>query len=291
VLESQDGYNKNAIPTPNSYMNYLLKGGNIPGDLSLRAANTGEGKTAKLIDEINCSEKYTNVLLYSLEMSGIKVVGRIVANKESLNSYYFSGVKKLDKSQLYQVDQRMTKLKDSNIYIDESSFWHIDKLRIDVKRNVKEFGIGIVFIDYLQLIDGTGKTRNNREQEISYVSRMLKGIAKENDIPVVAAVQFGKDTYQKTPSLKDLRESHAIAQSADVVIAIYTTPGQNPDADSNIFDSELILLKNRDGMTHKEDVKYNKSTNSFRSIDKLHAEPPEQPPMEYYNEPKERTIL
>ncbi len=282
ILEAQEGINKEAIPTTNYYINRLLKGGFMPGKLIYYAATPGQGKSAKLVDEINNAEKYRNVCLYSLEMPADEFLGRLVANKEAINSYYFEGMvnKKLDKIQLERIDKRMSKLKNSNIFVDESPFWHIDKLRMDIKRIVKEYDIGIVFVDYIQLVDGTRKDRN-REQEVNYVARTLKGIAKENYIPIVCAAQFGRNTYNKKPTLKDLRESAGLEQAADIVIGIYTPLEQTKDEDSDIFDTELLVLKNRGGKEHFEKVKWDKSTYRFVSISQ-HPEPNQEAMESYY---------
>ena len=168
----------------------------------------------------------TPVGVFSLEMSNTQLVQRILSAQSEIDMEKISRGR-LENHEMEQLIQRgISKLDTAPIYLDDTAALNIFELRAKARRMVNKHGVGMIIIDYLQLMSGTGENRNtNREQEISTISRSLKALAKELKIPVIALSQLNRAlesrSSNKAPMLSDLRESGAIEQDADMVMFLY----------------------------------------------------------------------
>lgn len=225
-------------------------------DLVIVAARPSMGKTAFVLTMArNMSiEHNKSVAFFSLEMSSMQLVNRLIVSETELPSHRIRNGKLAD-FEWEQLDYKIKRLLDSPIYIDDTPAISIFELRAKARRLKRQFNIDILIIDYLQLMTGTNDTKGNREQEVSNISRALKGIAKELDIPVIALSQLNRSVEirsgTKRPQLSDLRESGAIEQDADMVIFIHRPEkyGLLEDENGNSLRglAEIILAKHRNG--------------------------------------------
>ena len=228
-------------------------------DLIVLAARPGMGKTAFVLSMArNMSvEKKIPVAFFSLEMSSIQLITRLISSETSISS------EKLRKAQLTPEEwnvlyTKVKSLEEAPLFIDDTPSLSIFDLRAKARRLVSQQGVKMIMIDYLQLMSlGNGVKMGNREQEISVISRSLKSIAKELDIPIIALSQLSRAVEtrggSKRPMLSDLRESGAIEQDADIVSFIYRPEYygfSNWDSDDNmpcVGEAELIIAKHRNG--------------------------------------------
>lgn len=233
-------------------------------DLIILAARPAVGKTAFALNlarnAVMHASKSTPVALFSLEMSAGQLVQRILsAESEIWLEKIARG--KLEEHEMKQLYARgIQRLAQAPLFIDDTPALNIFELRAKCRRLKNKHNIGMVIIDYLQLMSGTGENRNsNREQEISNISRNLKGLAKELNIPIIALSQLsravetrsaGKDG-NKMPQLSDLRESGAIEQDADMVMFLYRPEyydiTQNEMGESNRGETHVRIAKHRNG--------------------------------------------
>jgi replicative DNA helicase len=227
------------------------------------------------------------VALFSLEMSADQLATRILAEQSSISSENLR-MGKISKQEFRQLARAAGELESLPLYIDDTPGLTIAALRARARRLKRQKGIGMVIIDYLQLLQGTGRNANdNRVQEISEISRGLKTLAKELDLPVIGLSQLSRAVEQredKRPQLSDLRESGSIEQDADIVIFIYREDyylaARQPSDDHPDFASwqeemeraygraEIIVAKQRHGATGKVRVKFDSRITKFSdSID------------------------
>ena len=222
-------------------------------DLIIIAARPAMGKTAFVLSMAkNMAVNFnTPVALFSLEMSNVQLVNRLIVNVcEIPGEKIKSG--RLESYEWEQLDFKIKELYDAPIFVDDTPSLSVFELRTKARRLVREHGIKCIIIDYLQLMNASGMNFGSREQEVSTISRSLKGLAKELNIPIIALSQLnrGVEARQgvegKRPQLADLRESGAIEQDADVCMFIYRDDYYNPDTeDKNI--AEIIIAKQRNG--------------------------------------------
>ena len=161
-------------------------------------------------------------------------------------------------------------LSEAPIYIDDTAGITVAEIRAKCRKLKLEKNIGLVVIDYLQLIQGSGKRNSSREQEISEISRSLKILAKELDIPVIALSQLSRAAEQRQdhrPMLSDLRESGAIEQDADIVMFLYRDDYYNPDSEKKNI-AEVILAKHRAGSTGTVELLWMGNYTKFANIDR-----------------------
>jgi replicative DNA helicase len=225
-------------------------------DLVIIAARPSMGKTAFVLSMARnvAVEHNRAVALFSLEMASMQLVNRLIVAETELPSNRIRNGKLAD-FEWEQLDYKIKKLVDAPIYIDDTPAISVFELRAKARRLKRQFNIDILIVDYLQLMTGTPDTRGNREQEVSTISRSLKGIAKELNIPVIALSQLNRSveirTGTKRPQLSDLRESGAIEQDADMVIFIHRPEkyGLLEDENGNSLRglAEIILAKHRNG--------------------------------------------
>ena len=225
-------------------------------DLVILAARPGMGKTAFVLSMArNIAVEFKRpVAIFSLEMAAVQLVMRLIASETRLPA------DKLKKGELkdfewQQLNNRIGKLIDAPLYIDDTPALTIFELRSKARRMKQQYGIEMIVIDYIQLMQGSNDKGGNREQEISNISRSLKSLAKELDVPIIALSQLNRSVETrgglKKPILSDLRESGAIEQDADMVLFIYRPEYYKIDMMEDQTPSqgkaELIIAKHRNG--------------------------------------------
>lgn len=230
-------------------------------DLVIIAGRPAMGKTAfalSLAKNIAVDQKIP-MAFFSLEMSDVQLANRIMANACKVDSRkLLSG--QLDRSDWLRLDKNIDKLKEAPLYIDETEGLSVMELRTKARRLVREHGVKLIMIDYLQLMTASGMNFNSRQEEVSLISRSLKGMAKELNIPVLALSQLNRGVESRTgaegkrPQLSDLRESGAIEQDADMVIFLHRPAyyGIYMSSDGLIDytdTAEVIIAKHRKGAT------------------------------------------
>lgn len=246
-------------------------------DMIVIAARPAMGKTAFILSMArNTAVDYgMGVAIFSLEMSSVQLVKRLIASESKISA------EKLRKGDLaehefQQLHTRISKLAVAPIYIDDTPGISIFDLRAKCRRLKMQYDIQMVVIDYLQLMTaGGGKGQGNREQEISSISRSIKEIAKELNIPVIALSQLSRSVEtrggDKRPILSDLRESGAIEQDADIVSFIYRPEyydlHQNEDGESNKGVGEIIIAKHRNGATDNVRLRFIGEFARFENLD------------------------
>ena len=226
-------------------------------DLIILAARPSMGKTAFALNMArNIAVDFNKpIAFFSLEMSSVQLVTRLISSETELKS---DKLKRgdLQSYEWQQLTDKVTNLVDAKMFIDDTPALSIFELRAKCRRLKQQHDIQMVFIDYLQLMSGGSDNRGNREQEISNISRSLKALAKELDIPVLALSQLSRAVetrpgQAKRPILSDLRESGAIEQDADLVLFIYRAEYYKIDAyeDGSPTQgvSEIIIAKHRNG--------------------------------------------
>lgn len=240
-------------------------------DLIIVAARPSVGKTAfglNVAQNVAVRAKKP-VAIFSLEMSASQLVARMLCAESNVDANKFrSG--RLDEEDWEKIIMGMGTLSEAPIYIDDTPGITISEIRSKLRRlNAELNGLGMVMIDYLQLI--TGRSRGgseNRQQEISEISRSLKGLARELNVPVIALSQLSRAVEQrqdKRPMLSDIRESGSIEQDADIVAFLYRDDYYNPETEEkNII--EIIIAKQRNGPTGKVKLAFLKEYNKFVNI-------------------------
>jgi replicative DNA helicase len=229
-------------------------------DLIILAARPSVGKTAFALNlarnaALNAT-KPTPIAFFSLEMSAAQLVQRILSAESEIWLEKISRGK-LEEHEMKQLYAKgIQRLSDAPIYIDDTAALNIFELRAKCRRLKNKHNIGLIIIDYLQLMSGTGDKGSNREQEISNISRNLKGLAKELQVPIIALSQLSRAVEtrkegNKMPQLSDLRESGAIEQDADMVMFIYRPEyydiTSNEMGESNKGETHLRIAKHRNG--------------------------------------------
>jgi replicative DNA helicase len=246
-------------------------------DLIIIAARPGMGKTAFVLSLArNAAVKFKKpVAFFSLEMSSIQLVNRLISSETEITS------EKIRKGQLAhheweQLNAKIVPITEAPIYIDDTPSLSIFELRAKCRRLVAEKKVELIIIDYLQLmVAGTDSRSGNREQEISAISRSLKSISKELDIPIIALSQLSRAVESrggvKRPQLSDLRESGAIEQDADMVMFIYRPEYYDLDQDesgnSTLGVAEIIVAKNRNGALKNVNLKFTGHLTKFSDLD------------------------
>ncbi len=240
-------------------------------DLILIAARPAMGKSAFSLNIATNAAMKANVpvAIFSLEMSKEQMTNRILASEAMVDSNKIrSG--KLDDSDWAKVAETLGPLSEAPIYIDDTPGISIMEIRAKCRKLKLEKNIGLVVIDYLQLVAGTGKRNGSREQEISEISRSLKILAKEINVPVIALSQLSRAPEQRPdhrPMLADLRESGAIEQDADIVMFLYRDDYYNENSEKKNV-AEVILAKHRSGSTGTVELMWLGNYTKFANIEK-----------------------
>jgi replicative DNA helicase len=226
-------------------------------DLIILAARPSVGKTSFSLNLARNAalhpKKPTAVGFFSLEMSMEQLIARILSAESNI---WLKSIKtgRLDDSQTKTLYEKgVNRLSQAPIYIDDTAALNMFELRAKARRMVNKHHVGLIIIDYLQLMSGSDKKNTNREQEISKISRDLKGLAKNLKVPIIALSQLSREVEkrgkgQKMPQLSDLRESGAIEQDADMVMFLYRPPQDEVKEDIELANKGLLnIAKHRDG--------------------------------------------
>lgn len=242
-------------------------------DLVIIAARPSMGKTAFVLTMArNMAVEFgTPVAFFSLEQSPKQLIQRLAIAETGIESDKLKGGKKMTDADWMQLDERINRLEQSPLYIDDTPALSISDFRAKARKLVQGKGVKIIIIDYLQLMTGSRELKGNREQEVAEISRSLKAVAKELDVPVVALAQLSRAAEtqggQKKPQLTHLRESGAIEQDADIVLFIHR-PEYYGVEDNNFPKgyTEIIIAKHRNGETKDVPMKFLASQMKFVDI-------------------------
>ena len=235
-------------------------------ELIITAARPAMGKTAFILSMARNAavDHGIPIAIFSLEMSAVQLVKRLISGECELEGEKIKNGT-LEEHEWAELNRKVERLSEAPIYIDDSPAINIFELRAKCRRLVSAYGIKMIYIDYLQLMSGTSADGRgfSREQEISHVSRPLKSIAKELDMPVIALSQLSRaveSRADKKPQLSDLRESGSIEQDADMVLFLFRPDyyGFTTDAEGNSTQgiSEVIIAKHRNGPTGSVQLRF-----------------------------------
>lgn len=240
-------------------------------ELIILAARPAMGKTAFALNiATNAATKSDiPVLLFSLEMSKEQLVNRVLCSEAMVDSNKLK-TGKIEENDWVKIVEALGPLSEAEMYIDDTAGISITEIRAKARKLKLEKNIGLIIIDYLQLIQGSGNRRNgSREQEISEISRSLKILAKELDIPVIALSQLSRAAEQRSdhrPMLSDLRESGSIEQDADIVMFLYRDDYYNEESESKNI-AEVIITKNRSGSVGTAEMLWMSNYTKFANIE------------------------
>lgn len=273
--------NKNelrGVPTGFSDLDNILAGLQ-KSDLVILAARPSIGKTTMALDiarNIGIKAKIP-VGLFSLEMSSDQLIDRMIAAQANIDLWRLrTGRLRSDKNNndFQKINEAMGALSEAPIYIDDTASANIMEMRTMARRLQAEHKLGLIVIDYLQLMEGRKTGGDNRVQEISEISRALKQLARELNIPILALSQLSRAVESRSPQvprLSDLRESGSIEQDADVVLFLYREDREKPDTpNKNIV--EVIVSKHRNGPLGKTQLYFEETSTTFKSLEKTHSD-------------------
>ncbi len=245
-------------------------------DLVILAARPSMGKTSFALNlaENAAVEEKIPVAVFSLEMSKEQLVDRLLASQAAVDSWKLR-TGNLSEDDFHKIGPAMAYLSEAPIFIDDSPGCNIMEMRAKCRRLQMEHGLGMVIIDYLQLMEGKSRSGDtNRVQEISEISRGLKGLARELQVPIIALSQLSRAVEHredKRPQLSDLRESGSIEQDADLVMFLYREEYYNPNTEKKGV-TEVLIRKHRNGPTGEVMVYFNPAQMRFADIE-LHRTP------------------
>ncbi len=243
-------------------------------DLILLAARPSMGKTALALNiAANAASKGNVVALFSLEMSKGQLGNRLISTASGVNSMYLNTGNFSDNDMAAMVDS-LEYIANMNLFIDDTPGITIMDVRSMSRRIKREHGLNLIVIDYLQLMQGSRSrySEQNRQQEISEISRNLKALARELDVPILALSQLSRSVEmraEKKPQLSDLRESGSLEQDADIVMFLYRDEYYNRDETENENIAELIIAKNRNGPTTSIRLQFQKEILRFGDLTRV----------------------
>lgn len=233
-------------------------------DLIILAARPSVGKTAFVLNLARNAAVDFNmpVAFFSLEMPSIQLAKRMMVSETRLNADKFRGGEPIRDWEWEQLDIQLKRLVKAPMYIDDTPSLPVMEFRSKVKKLVKQKGVRLIVVDYLQLMQGPTELRGMREQEVAAISRTLKATAKEMNVPIIALSQLSRQSENRQgsnrrPQLSDLRESGSIEQDADMVVFIhrydYQGLSDNPD---DVGRTQIIIAKHRNGAIADIDMKF-----------------------------------
>jgi replicative DNA helicase len=240
-------------------------------DLIIVAARPSVGKTAFALNIAQnvATQTNENVAIFSLEMSAQQLVMRMLCAEGNINAQNLR-TGKLTSEDWGKLTMAMGSLSNAGIYIDDTPSIRVSEIRAKCRRLKQESGLGMVLIDYLQLIQGSGRNRENRQQEVSEISRALKALARELEVPVIALSQLSRSVEQrqdKRPMMSDIRESGSIEQDADIVAFLYRDDYYDKESENkNII--EIIIAKQRNGPVGTVQLAFIKEYNKFVNLER-----------------------
>ncbi len=269
-IEELNARGDDMIGVPTGFVDIdRLLGGLNKSDLLIVAARPGMGKTSfQLGMALHAGLRHgKRIAIFNLEMSGEQLVQRMIAAETRIDS------QRLRRGQLHDQEwpiflEAVGRLSETRIFIDDTPSITPLQLRTKCRRLYAEHGLDLVMIDYMQLMQAE-RTTNNRVQEISEISRSLKSLARELDVPVITASQLSRaveNRQDKRPQLSDLRDSGSIEQDADIVMFIYRDEYYNPDTTDRPNIAEINIAKHRNGPTGVVDLYWHGKLATFRNL-------------------------
>ncbi|HXR50157.1 MAG TPA: replicative DNA helicase [Verrucomicrobiae bacterium] len=248
-------------------------------DLIVLAARPSMGKTALALNFAHKVAVQANqpVLVFSLEMSKEQLVDRLLSMESGVDAWALR-TGNLTDADFEKIARAMGTLSEAQIFIDDTPGITVSDLRTKARREAHQRPLGLIIVDYLQLMSGGSRFggESNRVQEISEISRGLKGVARELNVPVLALSQLSRSVenrHPQIPQLADLRESGSIEQDADVVMFIYREEYYNPETDRKNL-SDIFIKKHRNGPTGGVELRFESEKQRFSSVDSRHAADP-----------------
>ncbi|MGZ6004558.1 MAG: replicative DNA helicase [Candidatus Saccharimonadales bacterium] len=265
------------IPTGFKDIDNLLAGFQR-SDLIILAARPSMGKTALALNFAHNVAVMANepVLVFSLEMSKEQLVDRLLSMESGVDAWALR-TGNLTDADFEKIGHAMGTLSEAQIFIDDTPGITISDLRTKARREAHKRPLGLIIVDYLQLMSGGSRFGGdgNRVQEISEISRGLKGVARELNVPVLALSQLSRSVESRSPQipqLADLRESGSIEQDADIVAFIYREEYYNPETDRKKL-TDVLIKKHRNGPTGGVELYFDNEKQRFRSVDNRHQDP------------------
>ncbi len=271
-LQGKEG--PTGVPSGFSSIDRITQGWQ-PSDLIILAARPSVGKTAFALNLARNAAviHHMPVAFFSLEMSAIQLAKRLMTSESGLSADKIKGGVKLEPYEWEQLEYKLKALAKAPLYIDDTPGIPVMEFRTKIKTLVKNRGVRLVFVDYLQLMQGPAELRGMREQEVAAISRTLKATAKELDVPIIALSQLSRNAVQRQggsgkPQLSDLRESGSIEQDADMVIFIHRPDyvGLSENAGDKEA-TEIIIAKHRNGETADIDMRFRSEQIKFMEMD------------------------
>lgn len=263
------------IPTGFTDLDNILAGLQ-KSNLIILGARPSVGKSSLAMDIARhaATKEKVSVGIFSLEMSKDEMIDRLICAEANIDLWKLRTGKLSstgENDDFSRIGHAMGILSESPIFIDDTATLNVMEMRTMARRLQAEHGLGLIIIDYLQLIESRGKS-DNRVQEVSDISRSLKGLARELNVPIVALSQLSRgieSRQDQKPKLSDLRESGSIEQDADVVLFIYREDRVNKNTDNkNIAD--ILVSKHRNGPIGEIKLYFNEQCTSFKNLDKRH---------------------
>lgn len=256
------------VPTGFKGLDNILAGLQ-PSDLIIIAGRPSVGKTAFALNIVHnvAVKEQIPVAIFSLEMSKEQLVDRLLAAEAGIDSWKLRTAN-LDDDDFLKINHAYGTLAEAPLFIDDSSIINVLEMRTKCRRLQAEHGLGLVMIDYLQLMSGNNP--ENRVQEVSAISRALKGLARELSVPVIALSQLSRAVEQrpsKVPMLSDLRESGSIEQDADVVMFVYREEMYDEDTSRKGI-TDILVRKHRNGPIGQTELYFKKETQQLRDLEK-----------------------
>jgi len=243
------------------------------GDLILLAARPSMGKTAFALNvALNASQISDRaVALFSLEMPAEQLITRMLSVKSRINGSDLRTGQFKSNQQWNALNEAAADLKNTKIYIDDSPSIRVAEIFSKCRKLQSEHPLGLIVIDYIQLISGSGKgSSDNRQQEVSEISRALKALARELEVPVIALSQLSRMVEQRAgnkPQLSDLRESGSLEQDADIVLFLYRESYYKREEEEKATEvTEVLISKHRNGATGSVNLAFERNINAFYNI-------------------------
>ncbi|MFE7084650.1 replicative DNA helicase, partial [Priestia megaterium] len=240
-------------------------------DLIIVAARPSVGKTAFALNIAQnvATKTDESVAIFSLEMGAEQLVMRMLCAEGNINAQNLR-TGNLTEEDWGKLTMAMGSLSNSGIFIDDTPGIRVSEIRSKCRRLKQENGLGMILIDYLQLIQGSGRSSDNRQQEVSEISRALKALARELEVPVIALSQLSRGVEQrqdKRPMMSDIRESGSIEQDADIVAFLYRDDYYDKESENkNII--EIIIAKQRNGPVGTVSLAFVKEYNKFVNLER-----------------------
>ena len=248
-------------------------------DLVILAARPSIGKTTIALDiarQVGVQAKIP-VGIFSLEMSSDQLIDRMLAAQAGIDLWRLRTGKLRSQgpeNDFEKLNEAMGILSEAPIYIDDTASANIMEMRTMARRLQTEHNLGLIIIDYLQLMEGRKTSGDNRVQEISEISRALKQLARELNIPIIALSQLSRQVESRSPQipkLSDLRESGSIEQDADVVMMLYREDREKPDTPNKQI-VDVIVAKHRNGPLGKASLYFEEQSTTFKNLERIHNE-------------------